>query len=163
MKLKFLFLVLPLFAVMVVGCTPQAVQMEITTPQLGAAMGGATSLTSENAAITQMITEMIKDQGVLDNFMARARAHGLNPGLKLTTGFESYMKIGLDGIDADVSAEVQGDGTALPSGTRASLIDVLNGLEGRTDPQAIALRDQIILILGWNRTAEGGNPDSGGG
>jgi hypothetical protein len=166
MKLKYLILFMPLVAVLALGCTPRAVEMNITTPDLGAAMGGPTTLTSENAAITEMITGMIGDQGVLKDFLARARAHGLNPGLKFTRGMETYIKIGLDGIDADVSAEIQGDGTRLPAGTRDNLLDVLAALGDRTDPEANALRQAALDLLGWNRSGAGGNTNadgSGGG
>jgi hypothetical protein len=135
-----------------VGCNPSADDILATQVALQEQVNKATSLPKDMAQISDALIGLIKDQGVIEDFILRGRGHGLNPGLGVTLRQEQSMIVHLDGVDVDVSAETQGTGTSLPSGVREKLIEVLAGLENRTDPEAVALRNQIIQILGWNRT-----------
>ena len=123
------------------------------------AAASGSAISPELKSLVDTVVSVLKDQGVLEDWVARARFHGLNPTLKLTFGEEKFVKIGFDGVDLDASASLEGTGTLLPTGARQSLIDVLEKLEGRTDPEAVALRNSILDILGWNRAPGGADGD----
>ena len=132
-------------------------QALIKQAQEGTAIPGA-----DMSGIPAELLQMMKDQGVMDAFLAKARIHGQNPGLKLTRRMENSLIIGLDGVDLDAEAQVEGTGTQLPAGTREALIDTLRELSARTDPDALQLRQAIFNILGWNREVSPHNPPPGG-
>jgi len=140
-----------------VGCGPTANDMDRTVQAYKDAATSSPMPAEYSNAVNELIA-MMKDQGVLDEFMANARAHGINPGVKVAMGEEKWIKVGLDGVDADVEARIEGTGTQLPSGVRQVLIDQIAKLEGRTDPEAEALRAKILDILGWNRVESPHNP-----
>jgi len=162
-------LLMAVFGVMLPACdTPlSAEEMKFVRDALPAAQealalqaaAGGSAISPELKSLVDTVVDVLKDQGVLEDWVARARFHGLNPTLKLTFGEEKFVKIGLDGVDLDASASLEGTGTLLPMGARQSLIDVLEKLEGRTDPEAVALRNSILDILGWNRAPGGADGD----
>ena len=152
MKWKAWFLAVAAIVVVVAGCGPTAADMDRSVQQLvkqsteGNAIPG-----NEMAAIPKEIIELIKDQGVLKEWMANGRIRGQNPGLAIRKRVEYSYIIGLDGTYLEAQAETNGTGTLLLAGVRQSLIDVLAKLEGRTDAEAVKLREYIISLLGWNR------------
>jgi hypothetical protein len=121
-------------------------------------------ISEREAAVTNVAeatVEMLKDQGVLDEFLSNVRGAVHNPSLVVSFEDIKKTRFGLEGVNGDIELMTQGTGTQLPAGVRQSLIDVLAGLEGRTDAEANALRDQILAILGWNRVVSPHNPVPG--
>lgn len=117
-----------------------------------------TAMPKEMAVVAERMAIMMDNQGVMDYFKANMRGHVLNPGMKAEVGVTFHSKLGFDGVDADLTLDQAGTGTQLSQGTREALLDELEAISGRTDPEAIALRDQILSALGWNRVTSDHNP-----
>lgn len=92
------------------------------------------------------LSEKIRDEGVLQQWMIDADGNVQNPGV------ESYVTLTLaggvhaTGINGSIVARGSGDSTRLPSGVREELVKQLSG------PISDAQRTAILTILGWNRT-----------
>lgn len=128
---------------------------------LGLAVSGCsipTAMPKEMAVIAEKMGKMMDNQGVMDYFKANMRGHVSNPGMKAEIGVVFFSKVGFDGVDADLTLAQAGTGTQLAEGTREALLSELAVLSGRTDPEANALRDQILTALGWNRVTSEHNP-----
>lgn len=117
-----------------------------------------TAMPREMAVVAEKMAKMMDNQGVMDHFTANMRGHVLNPGMKAEVGIVFFSKLGFDGVDADLVLDQAGTGTQLAEGTREALLTELAVLSGRTDPEANALREQILTALGWNRVTSEHNP-----
>lgn len=141
----------------VIGCGPNAGDM-VRAQQSLAAQATTSPLPAETSGLVRELTQLMKDQGVLDKWLAHCRAHGINPGLKIEQSITHSTKIGLDGFDAQIELQADGTGTQLPTGVREQLIDVLKQVADRTDPESLALRKAILEMLAWNREESPHNP-----
>lgn len=124
----FSFLLLPLLGCPLLGCQ---------SPNL---------MSKENVGIINMISDVVKDQGVLTTFASNLDVNVQNPGVEAYTKIELSTGIRIAGTNGEMDLSTEGTGTILPTGTRKALIDLL-AMPG-LDP---VLRDQILDMLGWNR------------
>lgn len=116
-----------------------------------------TNMTDPIGNVSQVLAEKIADQGMLDQWKASADAHMNNPRAVAGVSVEVKTFYGLEGIDGDVGGAGGGDSTRLPDGVREALLKELDN--PATTPER---REAILTLLGWNRTASGGNPNAGG-
>jgi hypothetical protein len=149
-----------LAAILLIGCSNPNVTSDDFT-QMTDAIRDASSqniggVPSEYKDLPKEMVAMMKDQGVLDKFLARARLHGQNPGLAIRFRQEQSVIVNLEGTDLQAELELDGGGTQLAAGTARALVGTLVELADRTDEASVKLRAEIIELLGWSRTH--GNP-----
>lgn len=105
----------------------------------------------ELGQVVEKMTEMVAEQGVLDNFTSQIEGDIFNPGL------ESYMIIGagvrLRGVQGSVDVGTEGTGTQLPAG---ALEQMWSTLQDPNVPQAA--KDKIWEAINWNRDESPHNP-----
>lgn len=100
--------------------------------------------------------DKIDKQGMLDKWLARARANGHDPSVELFTRIEVVHGARIGGVNVQLEAEAGGDSTRLPDDFVLGLYAVYN--DPRTTPEE---RARIEAVLLWNRTAAGGNANAG--
>lgn len=116
-------------------------------------VGCAPSLsTSDFQPILEGAVEIIRDQGVLDEFTQNANGSFINPGLEAFMVLEARSGVRLVGAEGELAIMTSGTGTQLPAGLRESLIEQLS------QPIGDAQRTAILEILGWNRTPDDHTP-----
>jgi len=104
------------------------------------------ALPAEYADVVVKFMEMLKEQGVLEDFFAQWSASGQNPAIGVITEVRMFAGIGFDGVAAHVSTSAHGEGTRLPPGTM-NLIR-----KGFDDPNiSDETRDLLWNIILWNR------------
>lgn len=134
------------------GCGPSQGDLARATQNGYIAAAGSSPMPAEISSAVDKLTSMIKDQGVLNVWMANCKAHGINPGLQISQSITHSTKIGLDGFTGSFEAEAKGGGTQLPADFRNALLDQLKVLGDKSDPASNALRQMIYDMLSWNRT-----------
>ncbi len=114
-------LLVAMFMVAVVGCGPSPTTAVLQ--KLDGLNQAVTGLTNTLASTTQVASDLIKDQGVIDKLVARAGGHANNPGVRLSFGTEQYLEAKAIGVDGEFKLGVEGHGTLLPPESRAFVID----------------------------------------
>jgi hypothetical protein len=116
------------------------------------------AMPAEYADVVVKFMEMLKEQGVLEDFFAQWSASGQNPAIGVVTEIRMFAGIGFNGVAAQVSTAVEGEGTRLPAGT----IDLIR--RGLADPGlSEETRDVLWNIILWNRQQiEGPSIGAGG-
>lgn len=69
-------------------------------------------LPQELRPIAELVPDLIQQQGVLSDFTANARGHGLEPGMEAYTAVEVTAGVRLSGVDLDIEGRTQGEGVA---------------------------------------------------
>ena len=104
----------------------------------------------------EQLNQKIADEGVLDKFLLDADGHVQDPGL------ESYIQVTIGagvrakGINGNIVAQASGDSTRLPAGVREAMLKELDSPNTSNDR-----KNATYILLGWNRTAPGGNENAG--
>ena len=109
---------------------------------------GIGGLPKEYQNMALVLSELVRDQGILKDFDGAGRVDVMDPGGALYTKTEVGFRI--VGTNADLELNVDGTGTRMPAGMRDALLQQLAG------PISDAQRDAILTILGYNR--QPGNP-----
>ncbi len=93
----------------------------------------------------QVITEMVRDQGLLDQFTSSIDGHVNDPGIEVFVDITVASGVRMIGVDGNVSLDASGIGTQLPTEVRSHLIRKLDE-PNLSDEQRAAILD----LLGWN-------------
>lgn len=111
--------------------------------------------------LTQVLADKIQSEGMLDKWLLNADAHFNNPRVVAGIVFEVKTIVGVEGTSGNVIAEGAGDSVRLDPAVVDALVE-----EMKNPNTSNERRNAIMMILGWNRTFEGGNdrasPGSGG-
>lgn len=107
---------------------------------------GVAGLPAEYQPIVGIVAESIKEQGVLDKWMANGRVRGQRPGLEWHITSDNSVGVRLSGIALEAEGEVEGQGYAnIPGEIMAYILDqaksgdesadalLLKWFEGRAD------------------------------
>jgi hypothetical protein len=129
--------IMGLFSIMLPGCK-------------GMLPGSGLEQSLANSAET--LNKKIQDEGILNEFMLDIDGHVQDPGLESYVSATFAAGVRMKGVNGNVVARGHGDSTRLPPGMRDVLIKQLDG------PVSDEQRAAILIMLGWNRTPEGGNP-----
>ncbi len=111
-------------------------------------------LPKEFGAAATVLTAMVADQGLLDDFIGNIRGHVNEPGMAVFTTIEVTSGVKIVGVDGDVNLQASGVGTQLPAALRESLIARLDQ-PNLTDAQRAAILD----MLGWRVPPSLRNPE----
>ena len=112
---------------------------------------GLNAFPRELTQIAQGMAEMVRDQGVLDEFKSNVDGNVQDPGLETAIAviFKSHVR--LIGVNGEIDLATEGTGTKLPAGVREELLRQLAG------PISDEQRQAILTLLGWNRAQTGGS------
>ncbi|MCG8406738.1 MAG: hypothetical protein MI923_16200 [Phycisphaerales bacterium] len=136
MRTRIIMLLCVLLVAVVPGCIDSSIN------KIVGQMGGA----------AEMAISKVADQGILDDWVVDGYGNIQDPGVEgyvtLTVAAGAKMR----GINGRLEAGAGGRGTQLPKGMREAALKGISELDGRTDPEANALRERYLDLLGWNRT-----------
>lgn len=124
---------------------------------LGFGCGPPMGLPKEFGAAAGVLTGMVADQGLLDEFIGNIRGHVNEPGMAVFATIEFTSGVKIVGVDGDVSLQGSGVGTQLPAALRESLIARLDQ-PNLTEDQRAAILD----LLGWRVPPSLRNPNGPG-
>lgn len=112
----------------------------------------------ELGAAATVLTNMVAEQGLMDDFIGKVRGHVNEPGMELYVEIRAASGVRVVGVDGDVNLSASGVGTQLQKEVRDSLIKKLDE-PNLTDTQRAA----IIDLLGWRVPPSLRNPLPPGG
>lgn len=122
---------------------------------------GTAALPSEFQPIAGAIVDAIKEQGVLNDWLAKARARGIRPGIETHFTSDNSVGVRFSGIAVEGEGEATGEGYAnVPGEIMAFILD--RAKAGDEEASAL-LRTWFEGRAAWKPgPARGGNTTSGG-
>lgn len=126
-----------------VGCGPEKAK-------------GVAGLPAEYQGLPQVLTDSIRDQGVLKDWLVKARARGLRPGVEFHVTSDNSAGVRLSGIAAEAEGEAVGEGYANVPGEIMQYI--LDQAKSGDENAAALLRTWFEGRAAWKP-----GPNQGGG
>lgn len=118
--------------------------------------GGANKQMDSVGKLGEMLVEKVNDEGVLDKWVAAMDGHFQDPGVEAYASVTVATGVHAKGVNGNISGNGGGDSTRLPKDVREELVKEL------AMPISDTRRQATLTILGWNRTAVGGNQNDKG-
>jgi len=116
---------------------------------------GLSAFPRELGVAADAMVNMVRDQGVLDDFTQELAGNVQDPGLETYGQFTVTSGVRIVGVNGQVDLRSRGSGTQLPAGLRTALLEMLEA------PISDEQRAAILTIFGWNRQESPHNPPPG--